>query len=376
MKHIETDPDSGASIHLLAAYSASEQNTPTNVRRSSGDARSTDNIYGEQPFSSSDGTRITVRHYSSEGIEAGLSIVDLEDGSLYPIPIDGCRFPAFHAWSEHLYYQEPVARSEGDRLMLKRCNYRTLETETVALLPADEGRLSYGTVSGDGRYYAVAAHRDELPCRVLLIDLATGEQRTLAESSEYFFKHEQFSLDGRNRVLIQANKMPEVKEVHLGVMEVDREGVDWFAADRPHTPRPTGHETWIGCGDRVFFSTAFDEERQACVWTVGLEDEASAPAQPACIGSTHFGHVSVSRCGHYFIADDGSSDGVPIYAGSLSSGRCRRLLLSHTMDDGNQWSHTHPYLTADNKWLIYTSNRSGLPQVYGAQVPEEFWESL
>ena len=62
--------------------------------------------------------------------------------------------------------------------------------------------------------------------------------------------------------------------------------------------------------------------------------------------------------------------------GSLKSGRHRRLIFSRTKYDGNQWAHTHPYLTADNRWLIFNSTRSGHAQVYGAVVPEGFLESL
>ena len=368
MQHLETDPDSGAQVHQLTGHSGTaflpaRQNTPTSAQRS------TDNIYGEQPYSSRRGSRIVVRHYSVDGVASGLSILDLEDGALHQIEMNECRFPAFHAWGDWLYYQDLPAGA----FLLKRLNYETLEVEDVATLPSDQGRLSYGTVSGDGRYYAVAAHRPDRPCQVLLIDLQTCELRTLAESNEYLFKHEQFSLDGENRVLIQANPMPDVKEVHLGVMEVDGEGIEWLAADRPHTPRPTGHESWIGGSARVFFSTAYDEERQACIWTVGLGDETSVLA---CSGSIQFGHVSVSRCGRYWIADAPGEEDIPIYAGLLGSANYRRLVFSRTQHDGKQWSHTHPYLTADNKWLIFTSNRSGLPQVCGANVPDEFWESL
>ena len=53
-------------------------------------------------------------------------------------------------------------------------------------------------------------------------------------------------------VLIQANVIPEVKEVHLGWIDVNGEGMTRFAADMPHTPRPTGHESWIGPTDRIF----------------------------------------------------------------------------------------------------------------------------
>lgn len=362
MIHIETDAETQAEIYQLTD-----------------DPRPTDNIYGEQPYSSPDGRWISVRHYREGDAEGGLSVLDLEDGSLRPVLMAMPRFPAFHAWGEYLYYQEEAE----DQLLLKRCHYGTLEKEEVAGLPAEVGQFSYGTVSPDHRFYAASVHREDYGSQVLVMDLTSGDRRVLARNSEQHFKHEQFSRDGRNRVLIQANGA-ETKVVNLGVMEVDGEGVDWLPVDAPpltpygnwpggerHTPRCTGHEAWIGQTDRVFLSTGNDEARGTNIWTAAAGDSAPTPVSSA---GRRFGHVSVSRCGRYWIADAPSEDGVPIYAGAFVSEGARRLVYSRTAHDGQQWSHTHPYLTADNRWLIFTSTRSGRPQVFGARVPEEFWE--
>ena len=352
MKHVETDAESGAEIYQLT-----------------GDPRPADNIYGEQPYSSADGNRVAIRFYAEGGQDGGLSLLDLEDGSLHPVVTQAPRFPAFHAWGEYLYYQE----ADGEDLVLKRCHYGTLEKEDITSLPTDEGRFSYGTMSPDHRYYAASVHPEGGTSKVLLIDLSDGSSRTLIHRPEYHFKHEQFSLDGSNRVLIQANKLPDVKEVHLGALEVDREGVAWFPADRPHTPRPTGHEAWIGQTDRIFFSTATDSDSESNIWTAAQSDPS--PTQP-CKTQIRLSHVSVSRCGRFYLGDVGREEGVPLRIGCLASGTHRHLAYSGTKNDGQQWSHAHPYMTADSRWLIYTSNRSGHPQVYGARVPEGFLESL
>ena len=350
MKRLETDPETGAEIYQLVD-----------------DPRPADNIYGEQPYSSADGTRVAIRFYREGNADGGLSLLDLTDGSLHPVLDTAPRFPAFHAWGECIHYQEAVA----DRLVLKRCNYRTLDVEETLELPATDDRLSYGSVSPDGRYYAVSAHRQDKSSYVLSFDLQTGNSVTSVDATERYFKHEQFSLDGENRILIQANSQ-DVTTVYLGILSPTAEGVQWLAADRPHTPRPTGHEAWVGATDRVFFSTAVDNPRDPNIWAAGVGD----PSPTAIQANRRFSHISVSRCGKYWICDVGSEDGVPIYAGSLESGNCRRLVVSGTEHDGKQWSHTHPYLTADNRWLIYTSTRSGHPTVFGCKLPDGFLEDL
>jgi len=366
MKLVETDSDTGAEIYQLTDG-----------------PRPCDNIYGEQPFSSADGSRIAVRYYAEGDLDGGLSVLDLTDESIHPILETAPRFPAFHAWGEYLYNQV----EHGDRKVLKRWNLQTLECEEVFALPDSEDSFSYGTVSPDDQYYAISVRRTDKSSYVLRINLSDGDQRVLADSTSQYYKHEQFSLDGKNRILIQANAQ-DVSVVNLGVLEVDREGFDWLPVDReptvpdekdrwpeggPYTPRCTGHEAWIGQSDRVFLSTGYDEERQTNIWSA-----SSADNEPAivCQSSLLFGHVSVSRCGRYWIGDAVKDEGIPLYIGSFKSGKCKRLINSSTEHDGQQWSHTHPYFTADNRWLIFTSNRAGLPQVHGAKVPDGFLESL
>lgn len=364
MHFVECDTVSGAEIYQLTDG-----------------PRPADNIYGEQPYSSPCGTRIAVRYYPHEGTDGGLSILDLVDGSLHPVLKKMPRFPAFHAWGEFLYFQQHV----GKEMRLRRCHYVNTTTEDVLVLPATGSQLSYGTVSPDLRYYAVNSHSDRTSSRLLLFDLVDGVHSVLAESSAQWFKHEQFSRDGRDAILIQANST-DVSVVNLGVVYPGGGEIEWLPVDsRPlvpvgkwpgrdrYTPRCTGHEAWIGKTDRVFLSTAYDSSSMTNVWSVSLSDEQPAAA---CVGEHVFGHVATSGCGRFWIADAPSEEGIPIYIGSFATGSNSRLCISRTVHDGQQWSHTHPYLTADNRWVIFTSNRSGIPQIYGARLADGFLSSL
>jgi hypothetical protein len=344
MKHVETDSQTGIELWQLVE-----------------DPRPVDNIYGEQPYADATGRYLALRFYPGDGREGELAILDLQDGSLRTIQEKMPRFPAFHGWGEHLYGQEEV----DGRLVLRRWDYRTGAVSDVVDLPSDMGRLSYGAVSPDGRWYAVSVTRDADWC-VLRIDLTTGKQSIAVTASDRLFKHEQFAADGSNRLLIQANQMPGVATVLLGVIEMAGSGVRYIAADRPHTPRPTGHEAWVGGTDRVLFSTGSDPGQTNNVWITGID--APAP-RPACASRLRFGHVSVSRYGRYWIGDAVHEPGIPIHVGSVERDALRPVVVSGTQHDGQQWSHTHPYLTADNRWLIFTSNRGGHPQVYGAKIP-------
>lgn len=349
---IEVDDASGAKVYLLGA-----------------DERPADQIYGEQPYSDPGSRRIAIRYYPNDEKPGGIEVFDLYDGSRHEVISGDPPFPAFHPWSAWLYYREIV---EGVQ-MLRRCNYLTMEIQNVAPLPPERGGYSYGTVSPDEKWYAVAVRPEGANAsRVDLLDIESGKWKVLLEKEGYHAKHEQFSRDGRNKILIQLNQMPDIKQVLLGEIDLSGE-MTLFPADQPHTLRPTGHEAWMGNKSGVFFSTAADPESGASIYFASIGDEGPTvvrgPGVPV-------GHVSVTADGRYWIGDTGE-EGVPIYIGNFESGRYKRLVFSRTVYDGKQWAHAHPYMTADNKWLIFGSRRNGdLPQVYGAKLPDGWLETL
>jgi len=374
MKPVEIDPDSGAETFQL---------TPAD--------RPCINIYGEQPYSSADSTHIAVEIGAHDGRDAALAFVDLRDGQMRQVIAGKPQFPAFHAWGEYLYCKQAV----GDAMVLRRFDYHTLKAEDVLTLPDDIGPCSYGTVSQDHRYYAVSATMPGVGgrSRVYNFDLATGERSILIDDARYLFKHEQFSRDGRNRVMIQGNlKPPEYPtdttpagwkhwpQVHLGMLEIGRQGMRRFAADAPHTPRPTGHEAWIGTTSSVFFSTGTTAEQPINLWTADAPENGDASPPRAVADAPRGAHVSVSRCGRFWLVDDLSKPNQPFCVGCFATGRWRRVVETRSIAGdtpwGNQWSHTHPYFTADNAWIIFTSIRSGLPQVYGARLAAGFLDNL
>lgn len=355
LKLVETDAESGAEVYVLGP-----------------DERPADNIYGEQPYGDPTGRRIAIRYYKTEKVPGSLEILDLVDGSRHEVLSGKVPFPAFNAWGEWLYYAQTV---EGKKL-LRRCHFLTMKVEDVAELPAERGGYSYGTVSQDGRYYAVSvtppapAGEKAPPAQVHLLDLQTKQWTVLLDKPGFHAKHEQFSRDGRNRVLIQLNQMPDVKVVLLSELEIGG-GETPFPADQPYTLRPTGHEAWIGNTSEVFFSTGSDGNSKGNIWRGKVGD-----AKPTLVyEGKRFSHISVSRDGKYWIGDNGE-EGVPIYIGSFASGKAQRLCFSRTEYDDQQWSHAHPYLTADNQWLVFGARRAGHPQCYGAKLKPGWLEGL
>ena len=99
-----------------------------------------------------------------------------------------------------------------------------------------------------------------------------------------------------------------------------------------------------------------------------------------------FNHVCASRCGRYFVADSHTGPGlfekgrfkpVALVIGNLKTGKYRTLVENtEGSGGGNQCTHSHPYLTADNRYAIYNADPGGIPQVFAAKLPRGFLESL
>ena len=135
----------------------------------------------------------------------------------------------------------------------------------------------------------------------------------------------------------------------------------------------SGYATDLLTDEAVRVIESQDAKSKGNVWIGQVGDDS--PALGYEDRNKRFGHVSVSRDGKYRIGDT-AEPGIPIYIGSFASGRCRRVCISRTMVDGKQWSHAHPYLTADNKWLIFGARREAHPQVHGAKLKEDWLEAL
>lgn len=104
-----------------------------------------------------------------------------------------------------------------------------------------------------------------------------------------------------------------------------------------------------------------------------------------------FYHVSISRCGQYFVCDDfmdfqsdafttnrGGPGPSRIVVGNLDTGK-HRVLINDCQDYGIAGSsrfEPDPYFTADNRHVIYNASPFGVMQVFAAKLPDLFLDSL
>ena len=358
MQKIETDHETGAEVFQLTDG-----------------ADAFDNIGNEQPCTDSSSTRIAVRG-GVEGIGDGtasvfIAMVDLESGKVHPLWETASIFPGTPAWGDYIY----CLRTIRGRRMICRTHYRSFEEEKLYAFPEGYRLRGLLSVEPEGRFCATTVSRGEWAGDVLLIDLHEQTMRVLHSDDECHLSLAQFSNDGNHLVSFVATpKTFARKGVRIGVLSAHREsGPEWLPFGPPHTHRCTGHNVWVPNKNKVLASCRYEEDIGASLFAARAGDP-----RPGVVGKCHtfLAHVSISRCARFWVADGYAESTTPIYIGSMRGGNYRRIVHSQTAFRGPQESHTHPYLTADNRWLVFTSSRSGRPQVYAASVPPGFLDGL
>jgi len=159
---------------------------------------------------------------------------------------------------------------------------------------------------------------------------------------------------------------------------IDLEGGNYrqVPVGMPHGVWPaTGHECWVAETGRLAYSEVCPGDvarRRGNLMAAKPGDEGGVPLAPGYL----LMHISVSRCGHFFVGDAMGMAGIPLVVGSVRTGHTAILCNSMTSLGQAQYLHTHPYISSDNRRVIFNSDRSGVPQLYMAGIPDGLLDGL
>lgn len=98
------------------------------------------------------------------------------------------------------------------------------------------------------------------------------------------------------------------------------------------------------------------------------------PAERSLWPGLGFGHISGSVDGRHFVVDDFANGRV--YVGRIATGRLLPLCDTGSSCGSPQYTHPHAYMTPGNRHVVFNSDRTGLGQVWAAEVPPGFLEAL
>ena len=380
------DPQSGAAITRLTSAVMS------NI-----------NIYFEQPFATPDGKRVAyLRAQSSDprhppGQQLCVADLDMKKVKLIDDQIE-CHWVATCAWSGQLMYR----RANGELIGV---DLNTLEKRIVMTQWPLSVDAQLWAMSPDQRYVFTVLYDWQWQCNVVRVDVRDGDCQVIFRHPEAHTHVQVNHATGRD-VLLQRTRGLRIN--HLGerrrdsadaggsthvLMDIDGGTVRELAIGEPHTASSTGHATWVadtGCiatpvrwpGMRVDFGgeahrPAHDARHpQGNMIVVGPD----RPAEPVPAPEHLFNHASVSRCGRYFVADSyrhGVPGAIELVVGDLNTGQCRTLVSDcGAQAGGAASSHPHPYLTADNRRVIYNADPHHICHLHMAELPAGFLASL
>jgi oligogalacturonide lyase len=237
----------------------------------------------------------------------------------------------------------------------------------VVLDLGDGARLGNLDPSPDGREVVTCARTPPVN-RILALATDGRGSRTVFETTE-LLAHAQFSPDGRS--LLYASNLPRL-------WTVDRDGRNNRVLRRQSHREWITHESWLNDDEVVF-----------ALWHKGLAAVRRDGEAERLIGEFSAWHPSARVDGRLIVADTTLPD-VGLQLVDPATGQRRTLCWPNASSRGfqwaepepvwegpvpeeaygPQWSHPHPSFSPDGRRVMFTSDRSGQPQVYVAQVPE------
>ncbi len=281
------------------------------------------------------------------------------------------------------YYRANV---EGGGQEMRRVDLATGEQETLWEFPESFEPRGWVAVSRDERYLVYGTLISYEPARFTIdrVDRQAGTTETIHEDPFIWNPHTQFEPGKGRTVLVQHNRGSKFEADGTRVLRYGPEGntifilnvengdVERLQLGEPHTSGTTGHEAWIAETGDILVSVRPDER-------FSIEKGnliRVSPGKPPEIASNgyHFMHVGTSVCGKYFSCDDRPTTDVVI--GSVATGKTAVICCSETSFGSEQYTHPHPYLSPDLKWTVFSSDRSGQPQLHAATVPPDILASL
>jgi hypothetical protein len=366
--HREADPRSGAEIYQLTSCPAIN-----------------DHIYFELPYVDAASRYIIfTRRYSSVGATE-LWRADLERSRVTQIS-EPLVSTGGYAVSPDQRYFYCTSRLNDWAYQLLQIDIATLEERRWAFSGGGVQLRSLGGVTPDLRYYIRAAYLGSKRYGIVRLDLESGAFQAIHERGQDLCNaHPQVDPSGTDDILIQHNRGAIADEDGSIILLVGEIGATLYLIDingenhrtlpvgKPHTHRVQGHQCWIGKTGEILLTIGGPKEELIEKGNLLALRPGDEEARVVANGY-YFDHANASRDGRFFASD--TSPDAEIVVGSIRTGKCRPLCKSGSSLSRPQYTHPHPYLSPDNRWVIYNSDRTGTPHVFAAKIPDGLLDEL
>jgi len=341
-------------------------------------------IYCEQPYVSPDGKRVALIRGRDFTFENNFSLLVAEPDRLALAMVERSipRSIVHNSWSEWLYY----LTHEGG---LRRFSLVTLAKEQVlpdGSIPATDVQ----SITPDNRHIIAWERPPDADPVIVSYDTMTAGRRVLFSHKDNRNPHLQVEPVHGKKILMQ---LVGGGRVPVLVMNIDGSDVRHLPIGGKFTKESSGHMSWIAGTNRAAVCVEWDrtahkhDPRHPHGNLVIAGPDDKTPTVFAAPEHAVY-HVSVSKCGRYFVADDfmdfrmdafrGKFGPARLVVGSIKTGKYRVLVtdcMALGLAGASNWEPV-PYFTTDNRYVIFNSSPFGTNQVHAAQIPDGFLREL
>ena len=236
------------------------------------------------------------------------------------------------------------------------------------------GRLSFsGSFTADGNYTLMRVSKDKLK-QIHRINLKSGEILLVHEQDTGTFSHALINPadpdiisyvpgpDTQNDMSLPMEKRARTWKINL------KDSTNGPYLTCPYGFRAT-HESWSFDGDRFFFFRKSVPGWKP-VTICSIDREGGDLHEYLTSDTIRLGHGISSRDGKWFVSDSQDPGRNPLYLLNLESGEHTLIAWPDaSIEDGHsKFTHVHPFFSPTGRYVCYTSDFGGTPQVYVVPV--------
>lgn len=209
-------------------------------------------------------------------------------------------------------------------------------------------------------------------CRLINIDLHSGERRVILQEKRWLGHPIYRPFDDQTIAFCHEGPRDAI-DARMWLINADGSNMRNV---RQHQPGESfTHEFWVPDGSALYYVAHRENDPQRYLYR----------ADPTTLDNRRL--LTIPPCSHLMSNHDGSlvvGDGAPHHTGDIQlndpfiwvfdvqSGTqqaiCRHDSSWKVLDGDRQVTHPHPSFSPDNRWVLFTSDKEGMPALYLAEV--------
>ncbi|AVY97805.1 oligogalacturonate lyase [Lelliottia sp. WB101] len=209
-------------------------------------------------------------------------------------------------------------------------------------------------------------------CRLINIDLRTGEQQVILQEKRWL-GHPIYRPFDDSTVAFCHEGPRDAIDARMWLIKHDG---SQLRKVRQHAPGESfTHEFWVPDGSALYYVAhkENDPQRYLCSADPLTLENRQLMAIPPCshLMSNHDGSLIVGDGAPHNTGDISLNDPF-IWVFNIATGTqyavCQHNTSWKVLDGDRQVTHPHPSFSPDNQWVLYTSDEEGMPALYLARV--------